>query len=87
MEKEKEEVLHKLIIRTVEDTQFEIPYNKDYTGKQVKLRIKSITGTPVNQLVLVYRCREIGDKVTLSDAGIPKDNIVFVIYYNNVFYR
>jgi hypothetical protein len=83
------EDIDKLFISVMDGSQYQIPYNENFTGKQVKLRVKALVGAQVDGLVLLFHGREIPNDLTLSNLSILKNNTVFysLNIYFNVFFR
>jgi hypothetical protein len=61
-----------VFVKTIEGNGHIIPYLDNMTGKQVKNRIKAITGYSVELQSIVFQGRELENNVKLSDLGINK---------------
>jgi hypothetical protein len=65
-----------LTVKTIEGESHVIPYLDNMTGKQVKNRIKAITGYGVDMQSLVVGGREIENDKKLADLDVNKGQVV-----------
>jgi hypothetical protein len=78
MTTQEDEVLY---IYNIDGQGLKVPFLYNMSGKQVKVRLKVLTGYSIDQQILVFNGREIADNDKLPDQGVTTREKVIIFFF------